>query len=492
MEERELYSQIARRTDGNIYLCVVGPVRTGKSTFIKRFMEELVIPNIENVYRRERARDELPQSSSGRTIMTAEPKFVPEEAVEISPDGASRIRVRLIDSVGYMVAGAVGATEDGTPRMVTTPWAPEPIPLTQAAELGTKKVMEDHGTIGVVITTDGTVTDIPRADYAQAEERSIRDMQATGKPFVVLVNSADPAGEAAKSLCAALEEQYGVQALAVDCLQLGTPQIQSILTGLLMSFPLRELRVFLPRWLDALEPAHPLKKELFGALAEQCGAARLMRDAEAALAGLSRLDCISDWAITDMDLGKGMVTCRLSSPEDLFYQVLSQQSGFAIPGDDALLVLLRQLAEVKREYDKVSAALEQVRATGYGVVTPRAEEMSLQPPEITRRGGTYGVKMKAAAPSIHMLRADIETEVSPMVGDEQQARTLLEYLAGQYQEDPEQLWQSNIFGRTVFQLVTEGLDTKLHRMPDDARYKLRDTLQRILNEGSGGLICILL
>ena len=487
-----VYAQIGQRTQGNIYLCVVGPVRTGKSTFIKRFMEELVIPNIDNVYRRERARDELPQSSAGRTIMTSEPKFVPEEAVEISPDGVSRLSVRLIDSVGYMVEGAMGAQEDGQPRMVTTPWFDYEIPLTQAAELGTKKVMEDHSTIGLVITTDGTVTDIPREDYLQAEDRAIRDMQATGKPFLVLVNSTDPQGAAAQSLCEQLRQDYGVSARAVNCLQLSAQELSGVLMGLLEEFPMRELRVFLPRWLDALEVTHPLKQQLFEALRQDCEAIASMRDARDCLEKLKELDSVSDCTVPDLDLGAGVVVCRLTCPEALFYQVLGEQSGFAITGDGDLLRLLRDLADVKRDYDKVAAALEQVRATGYGVVLPAPEEMTLQAPEIIRKGGSYGVKMKAAAPSIHMLRADIETEISPIVGDEKQSETLLAYLLSEFEGNTEKLWESNIFGKSLFELVSEGLNTKLTRMPEEARFKLRDTLQRIINEGSGGLICIIL
>ena len=396
----QIYADIAARTGGNIYVGVVGPVRTGKSTLIKRIMEELVIPGISDPYRKERARDELPQSGSGKTIMTSEPKFVPEEAVEISPDGVTKLRVRLIDSVGYMVDGAVGAEEDGVPRMVTTPWYDHEIPMTEAAELGTKKVMEGHCSIGIVVTTDGTITEIPREDYVQAEKRAITDMQKTGKPFLVIVNSRNPAGEAAGEL----------------------PQVQ-------------------------------------------------------------------DYSLRSVDLGSGSVICAIVFPEALFYEILSARAGMPIRSDAQLLQLLTELSQVKQEYDKISDALSAVRATGYGVVMPAAEEMKLETPEIIRKGGAYGVKLKAGAPSIHMVRVDIDTEINPMVGDEKQSQDLVNSLMG---EDPEKLWQSNIFGKSVYDLIQEGLTTKLLGMPEEVRGKFRGTLTRIVNEGATGLICLIL
>ncbi len=492
MAERTIYEQIAQRTDGSIYLSVVGPVRTGKSTFIKRFMEELVIPNIDNVYRRERARDELPQSGAGKTIMTAEPKFIPEEAVEISPDGVTKLSVRLVDTVGYMVDGAIGATEDGEPRMVTTPWFDYELPMTEAAELGTKKVMEDHATLGLVITTDGTITDIPRADYEEAEARSIRDMQATGKPFTVLINSADPDGAAAHALQKRLAETYCVCPEIVNCLTMGETEICGILRGILSEFPLRELRFFLPGWFDALPPEHALKRELYAAMLARAGAATRIADAEREVRGLTELDAISACTDYSVDLGTGTVTASLSFPEELFYSVLGEQSGFTITSDGDLLALLTQLAAVKRDYDKISDALDEVRATGYGIVMPRQEEMKLETPEIVRRGSSYGIKLRASAPSIHMMRADIQTEISPMVGDERQSQELVDFLLGEYQDDTEKLWQSNIFGKSVYDLISDGLTSKLTRVPSESRCKFKDALTRIINEGSGGLICIIL
>lgn len=487
-----IYEEIGRRTDGNIYLAVAGPVRTGKSTFVKRFMEELVIPAIDNVYHRERARDELPQSGSGKTITTSEPKFIPETAVEIQPDGATKLRVRLIDSVGYMVTGAVGAEEDGQPRMVTTPWYDHEIPLTEAAEKGTKKVMEDHCTIGLIVTTDGSVTDIPREDYLDAERRSITDMQKTGKPFLVLLNSTHPEAPETRELAQSLSAQYGVTVHPVSCLSLSQEDILEILGQLLYEFPVQELQFFLPGWVTALPEAHPVKAGLYQALREMARQAEKLRQAQSVFSKTPPDTQVEQIQMRTIDPGSGIVSMTLLFPEQLFYQVLSQQSGVEIPDDGALMQLLSELTSAKREYDRVAGALEQVKATGYGIVMPTTEEMKLEKPEIVRKNGSYGVKLKASAPSIHMLRADITTDLSPMVGGEKQSEDLVNYLLAEYEGDTEKLWESNIFGKSLFELVNEGLNTKLSKMPEDARMKLRDTVQRIINEGSGGLICIIL
>ena len=487
-----IYADIAKRTGGGIYIGVVGPVRTGKSTFIKRLMETLVIPNISDLYQRERAKDELPQSGSGKTIMTAEPKFVPEEAVQISPDGTAELSVRLIDSVGYMVQGAIGATEDGKPRMVTTPWLDEEIPLTEAAELGTKKVMEDHSTIGIVVTTDGTVTDIPRADYIAAEERAIEDMMATGKPFLVLVNSAAPQSADALALRDYIARTYGVSAVAADCQSMTEADLKELLRELLYAFPWRELRVFLPPWVRALEADNPLKQALYEALRKNGEGISRLAEVAPAVEKVAELEQVSGWRVDNVDAGSGTVSCTLDFNEGLFYQILGQKTGFEIQDDGQLLTLLTALSQMKKQYDKIASALEEVKATGYGIVMPMAEEMQLEIPQIVKKGSAYGVKLKASAPSIHMLRADIQTEISPMVGDEQQSEDLVKYLLGEYEGDTEKLWQSNIFGKSVFELVNEGLTTKLRRMPEDARYKLKDALTKIINEGANGLICLLL
>ncbi len=484
-----IYADIATRTGGNIYLGVVGPVRTGKSTLIKRIMEEMVIPNIDDPYRRERAKDELPQSGSGKTIMTSEPKFVPEEAVEVSPDGTAKLRVRMIDSVGYMVNGAVGAEEDGAPRMVTTPWYDYEIPMTEAAELGTKKVMDEHCSIGLVVTTDGTVTDIPRNDYLEAENRAIRDMQATGKPYLVIVNSRMPGADAAKQVKAELKERYGVDAAIADCQALTAEDIKDLLKDILYAFPMRELRVYLPRWMDALEVGHPVKAALYEALLTRAEQISALGQAETTLSGLKDMEQVLDFSIRDIDLATGTVSCALSFPESLFYEILSSRAGIHIQNDAQLLSLLTELSQVKKEYDKISDALSAVKATGYGIVMPTAEEMTLQTPELLRKNGAFGVKLKAGAPSIHMIRVDIDTEISPMVGSEQQSQDLISYLAG---ENSDKLWDSNIFGKSVYELIQEGLTAKVIRLPEDVRSKFRGTLSRIVNEGATGLICLIL
>ena len=484
-----IYQDIAARTGGNIYIGVVGPVRTGKSTLIKRIMEELVIPGIDDPYRKERARDELPQSGSGKTIMTSEPKFVPEEAVEISPDGTARLRVRMIDSVGYMVNGAVGAEEDGTPRMVTTPWFDYEIPMTEAAELGTKKVMDEHCSIGIVVTTDGTVTDIPRSDYEVAEYRAITDMMATGKPFLVIINSRDPNGDAAADVRDQIKYQFGVDPAIVDCQALDGNGIARLLRQLLYAFPMQELRVYLPRWMDALEPEHPVKQALYEALLQRAQQIGTLGQAELTLSSLKDMEQVLDFSIRSVDLGTGRVDCALGFPETLFYEILSVKAGMDIQSDAQLISLLADLSKIKQEYDKISDALSAVKATGYGVVMPTAEEMHLENPEVLRKGSSFGIKLKAGAPSIHMIRVDIDTEINPMVGDEQQSADLIKRLSN---EDPQTLWQSNIFGKSVYELIQEGLNAKLVRTPEDVRTKFRGSLTRIVNEGASGLICLIL
>ena len=484
-----IYERLAVRTGGNIYVGVVGPVRTGKSTMIKRIMEELVIPGIDDPYRKERARDELPQSGSGKTIMTSEPKFIPEEAVEISPDGKARLRVRMIDSVGYMIPGAVGAEEDGVPRMVTTPWYDHEIPMTEAAELGTKRVMDEHCTIGLVVTTDGSITDIPRSDYIEAEKRAIVDMKATGKPFLVIVNSRLPGSENARAVKDEMLQQYGVEAAVADCQAMTVDDIAELLGDLLYAFPMQELRVYLPRWVDALENDHPVKSALYEALLQRAQEISALGQAQTTLAQLKDLEQVLDFSVRDIDLATGTVSCALSFPEKLFYEILSAKAGISIQTDAQLLKLLTELSAIKQEYDQISDALSSVKATGYGIVMPTAGEMTLEAPELLRKNGAFGVKLKAGAPSIHMIRVDIDTEISPMVGGEKQSQDLITYLTG---EDPDKLWESNIFGKSVYELIREGLTAKVIGMPEDVRAKFRGSLTRIVNEGATGLICLIL
>lgn len=487
-----IYEDIAARTAGDIYLGVVGPARTGKSTFIKRFMETLVLPSIDDDYRRQRARDELPQSGSGRTVMTAEPKFVPEEAVEIAMEGGGTFSVRLVDCVGYLVPGAVGQLEDGEPRMVHTPWFPQEIPMAEAAEIGTRKVIAEHATIGIVITTDGTITDLPREAYPEAEGRVIEELKALGKPFLILLNSAHPQGEAAQRLRAKLAEQYDVTCLAVSCLDLDQQAVTEIIQAVLYEFPLEELQLFLPDWVETLPAEHPIRTALFQAIRAQAGKLVRIRDVKPAVAAMGQCELVTGASVTGMKLGSGCCQARLELPRSLFYDTLSQQTGFALHSDGELLALLERLAVVQAEHQKVAAAMEEVRATGYGIVIPEAEELELEQPEIIKQGGRYGVRLRAKAPSIHMIRADIQAEVSPIVGSEKQSEDMLGFLLEEFEGAPEKIWQSNIFGRSFHELINEDLATKLKHMPEDAREKMRLTLERILNEGSGGLICIIL
>lgn len=492
MEHQKLYEDISRRTGGTIYIGVVGPVRTGKSTLIKRFMETLVLPGIENVYRRERAKDELPQSGSGRTIMTAEPKFVPEEAAEISLDGDSTCKVRLVDCVGYLVDGALGHTEEDEPRMVSTPWSDQPMPMAEAAELGTRKVIADHSTIGLVVTTDGTVTDIPRENYLEAEDRVIRELQGLNKPFLVLVNSTQPQGAAAQQICRRITDDYDVTALAVDCLNMDAAQMGSVLKSVLYEFPVREVGIILPPWVSTLPAGHKVKEAVYSGIRNQADHIGRMRDMQACANALAQTEYVSDAQVQSMDLGTGAVRLEMRIPQSIFYQIAGEQSGLAIKGEADLIPLLTKLAKIQKEYERFDGALAQVRQTGYGIVMPTIEELKLDEPEIVKQGGRYGVKLTASAPSIHMIRADIQTEVSPIVGSEKQSADLVQYLMSEFDGEPERIWQTNIFGKSLNELVSDGMSTKLMRMPDDARSKLQETLERIINEGSGGLICIIL
>ncbi|MDR1693035.1 MAG: stage IV sporulation protein A [Oscillospiraceae bacterium] len=492
MENRRIYEDIAQRTEGDIYIGVVGPVRTGKSTFIKRFMETLVIPNIENEFKRDRARDELPQSGSGRTIMTAEPKFVPEEAVEIVMEGGARMSVRLIDCVGYMVDGAIGQTEDGRPRMVHTPWFDYEVPMTEAAELGTRKVIEEHSTIGLVVTTDGTVTDLSREGYAEPEERVIEELKALKKPFLVVVNSAYPESPLAQTVCEDITARHGVTCFAANCAELSETDVLNIIKGVLFEFPVVELGINLPTWVVALPHGHAIKSELFTAMLESSKNLFRVRDVDSVMENLKECEDIQAVRLDTIQLGTGIAEATIDLPRELFYRTLGEQSGFQIADDGDLMELLSGLADVKSAYDKVSEALKNVRETGYGIVMPGSDELKLEMPEIVKQGGRYGIRLRASAPSIHMLRADIETEVSPIVGTERQSEDLVRYLLSEFDDQPNKIWNSNIFGKSLHDLVSEGLSNKLKKMPDDARTKLQETLQRIINEGSGGLICIIL
>ena len=487
-----IYEDMAARTGGNVYIGVTGPVRSGKSTFVKRMMEELVIPNISDEYRAERARDELPQCGSGRTIMTAEPKFVPEEAVVISPDSRTKLSVRLIDSVGYMIPGAIGATENGAPRMVTTPWFDREIPMTEAAEIGTRKVMENHCTVGIVVTTDGSISDIPRKEYLDAEQRAVRDMADTGKPFLVLLNTAIPESQEAQDLARWISEQYGCACRSADCQTMTKTEIGDLLRVLLEEFPVEEFRFYFPSWFDALEPEHPVKRTLYAAAAEGAKSVKKLSQAEQMTGALNALDEVTEGSVTQIDLGSGSLSFRIRLREGLFYEILSQRCGVPLKGDGDLLRVLSRYRGVKQRFDRLQSALEQVQSTGYGIVMPARDEVELQIPEMIRKGGTCGIRLRASAPSIHMLRADVYAEVSPMVGDEKQTGELVKSLVDAYEGDEDRLWESNIFGKTLYDLVNESLSDKLSALPETSRIKVKNALTRIVNEGAKGLICIVL
>ncbi len=492
MMNTSIYRDIAERTGGNIYIGVVGPVRTGKSTFIKKFMEALVLPNIADPFDKERARDEMPQSAAGKTVMTAEPKFVPDEAVAITLGDRVGLKVKMIDCVGYIVPEALGHIENGGPRMVHTPWQSEPIPFTEAAEIGTRKVITDHSTVGIVVTTDGTVGEIPRANYVEAETRVIGELKAIHKPFAIVMNSADPSREESIRLATELENTTGVPVALVNCLELSTEDIRHILEMILLEFPVREISVDLPGWITALGKDHPLLSSVRGAVLECAERVTKIGELAEAFSPLREQEFILSVETVGTDLGSGRATVSIRMPEELYYRTLGELTGFEVDGEEALIRLLRELSEVKREYDKIAPALKEVNEKGYGIVTPELSELSLEEPEIVRQPGGYGVRLRASGPSVHMIRARIETEINPIVGTEQQSVELVKFLGREFEENPAKLWESNIFGKTLHELVSEGLHAKLDRMPDEARQHLGQTLQKVINEGSGGLICIIL
>ena len=490
--QSNIYTDIATRTGGDIYVGVVGPVRTGKSTFIKRFMDTLVLPNIEDSFKRERATDELPQSASGRTIMTTEPKFIPEDAVQIRLQDDACLSVRMIDCVGYIVPGSLGYIENEQPRMVKTPWFDEEIPFNMAAEIGTKKVISEHSTIGLVITTDGSISDIPRAEYAEAETRVITELQSLEKPFLVLLNCVDPHAPAAVQTAAALSAQYGVPVKPVNCLEMDEADIRDILSQILFEFPVREVSFDLPHWLMRLERTHWLREAVTGAVRQAAEPLTHMRDVSAMADTVSQCPYLHALEVADMDLSCGSARIRADVPQTLFYKVLTETTGIDVPDDQTLLQQMQSLAAMRTEYKRLRAALDEVDATGYGIVMPTPEELELEEPEIVRQGGRYGVRLRARAPSLHIMKANIQTEVAPIVGSESQSEELVSYLLREFEENPSKIWDSNIFGKSLHELVNEGLHNKLYKMPTDARMRIQETLERVINEGCSGLICIIL
>lgn len=492
MANINIYQDIAARTGGDIYIGVVGPVRTGKSTFIKKFMESMVLPNIEDEQRRERATDELPQSSAGRTIMTTEPKFIPEDAVEISLPSKSTMKVRMIDCVGYIVPSALGYIEGETPRMVKTPWFDEEIPFNMAAEIGTQKVISEHSTIGLVITTDGSISEIPRNEYAEAEKRVITELKELNKPFIVLLNCKEPESAGASNLAAKLTDSYGVPVVPVNCLNLSQKEISGILSQVLFEFPIKEVKVDLPGWITSLNKDHWLRSDIFGKISALAADLKRVRDINSFAQTVAENEHIRSSSVESMDLSSGSAKITATLQPKLFFKILEEETGVAVENEQQLMKKMKELSAAQSGYKRIQDALDEVEATGYGIVLPDVDDLTLEEPEIMKQGGRYGVRLKASAPSLHIMKADIQTEVAPIVGSETQSEELIKYLLKEFEENPSMIWQSNIFGTSLHQLVNEGLHNKLYRMPGDARLKLRETLERVINEGCSGLICIIL
>ena len=492
MENFDIYKDIAERTQGDIYVGVVGPVRTGKSTFIKRFMDLMVLPNIENTYKKQRAKDELPQSASGKTIHTTEPKFVPNEAIEIKLKDGIKFKVRMVDCVGYIVKGSLGYNEGETPKMVSTPWYDHEIPFEEAAEFGTKKVINEHSTIGLVVTTDGSITDISREEYVEAEERVIKELIEINKPFIIILNSAHMYAPETVALRKELEAKYDVPVQLMDVLNMKEDDIVTVFQRVLKEFPIKEINIDFPEWIEKLDPSHWLKVNFLNLIRDICVKLSKVRDLKNLLEEFSSVEFLKTTDVRELNMGEGTATLNFVPKNEIFYRVLSELSGSNIQGENELLALIKILTLAKREFDKVSKALSDVKETGYGLVAPQLTEMKLEEPEIVKQGNRYGVKLKASAPSLHFIRANIETEISPIMGTERESEELVNSLLEQFESDPSKIWQSNMFGKSLEVLVKEGLQNKLYKMPEDVQVKIQRTLQKIINEGNGGLICIIL
>ncbi len=491
-ENASIYQDIATRTGGDIYIGVVGPVRTGKSTFIKRFMETLVLPQMEETPAKERAKDEMPQSGSGKNVMTTEPKFVPDEAVKIQMENSLSFRVKLVDCVGFPVPEAGGLEEDGNIRMVNTPWSETPLPFEEAAVLGTRKVMWEHSTIGIVITTDGSIGQIPRDHYQEAEKKVIQEMKTTGKPFAVILNSQHPSTDETQNLATLLQAKYQVPVIPMNCFAMEEKDFVYILKQIVLEFPIREIKISLPSWIISLESKHPFKKDIVDCIISSLETIKKTGEYYSALKKIAQCEQILSAVTLESDLGTGLIRADVKPAEQLFWDVLSQESGMDIHSESELIYEFAKMSEKRLRYEKISQALQDAEESGYGIVTPELQDLTLEEPEIVKQSGGYGVKLKASAPSIHMIRANIQAEISPIVGSERQSEDIVKFLLKEFEEDPTQIWQSNMFGKSLYELVNEGLNTKLNHMPQEARQKLGETLQKIINEGSGGLICIIL
>lgn len=491
MEEFNVYRDIQNRTNGEIYIGIVGPVRTGKSTFIKKFMDTIVIPNIEDEMQRERAIDELPQSSAGRTIMTTEPKFIPEQAVSVQIDTEATFNVRMIDCVGYIVPSALGYIEEDQPRMVRTPWYDEPIPFNMAAEIGTKKVITEHSTIGLVITTDGSISDIPREEYEEAEERVVFELNETNRPYVMLLNCVEPDTHEAKTLAERLSKKYNVPVLPINCIDISEQGIKDIIANLLYQFPVSEVELMLPNWVTSLENRHWLFASVLDSIKTSCNIAK-MCEVKPMLTCIKECEFIKDINVKSINLGTGVSQAEISVEQSLFYKILSEQTDLEINDESELLSQLVEMTAIRTRFKKLQQAYDDVLNTGYGIVMPDVEELTLEEPEILKQSGKYGIRLKATAPSIHMMKTEICTEITPIVGSEQQSEELVMYLLKEFEENPSKIWESNIFGKSLHSLVNEGMHNKLYRMPEDARNKVRETIERVINDGCNGLICIIL
>lgn len=491
MANKSIYQDIALRTGGDIYLGIVGPVRTGKSTFIKQFMDKLVMPNISEEFEKERAKDELPQASAGRTIMTTEPKFIPEKGVKINIDNNASMNVRLIDCVGYIVPSALGYIEGDQPRMVNTPWYNEPIPFNMAAEIGTQKVINEHSTIGLVITTDGSISDIPREEYAEAEDRVIKELIQIEKPFIVLLNCMDPNSESATDTAETISKKHRVPVIPVNCLELSQNDIRQILSRILYEFPVKEINVNFPKWINSLPINHWLRSDLINTL-KSAASIKHVRDINLFSNSFEGSENTTGCKVNNIDLGYGKADITVDVKPELFYKILAEMTGLVINDEMELMDSITELASIKKEYMRVKDALDEVEATGYGIVMPTTDELTLEEPEIVKQGGRYGVRLRASAPSIHLMKANITTEVSPIVGSEKQSEDLIMYLLNGFEDDPTKIWDSNIFGKSLHELVNEGLHTKLARMPIDARMRVQETIERVINDGCNGLVCIIL
>lgn len=487
----DVYNDIKARTGGDIYIGVVGPVRTGKSTFIKRFMDLLVIPNIADIHNKERAIDELPQSADGKTIMTTEPKFIPKEAAEIILGEDTKVNIRLIDCVGYMVEGAAGHIENEEERMVKTPWYEEEVPFTQAAEIGTKKVINDHSTIGIVVTTDGSFGDLPRENYIEPEERTVSELKSIGKPFLLLLNTSKPYSDQTIALSNDLSNKYETTVIPVNCEQLKKEDINNIMINILSVFPVSEIDFYLPKWAEILPDSHWLKVDLIQSIKEILSSIYLMQDVKNENF-IANSEYVDKFKIDRIHMENGKVRVNVVFDDTYYYKVLSELIGVQIEDEYEFVHTLKDLAGKKKEYELVSDAWNQVRTKGYGVVTPIREDITIDSPEVMKHSGKYGVKLKANAPSVHMIKANIVTEIAPIVGSQEQAEGLREYILENAQENEDGIWEANIYGKTVGELIAEGIQTKVNRLSDDSQLKLQETMQKIINDSNGGIICIII